>query len=80
MNPVKWQDICGYSTWFYNRTAFVRHDPNERLSKAARYDRGARELKTGKPVDAVRIPGVGPRAEPVDGAEAMSILRVRSQR
>ena len=47
MNPVKWQEICGYSTWFYNRTAFVRHDPTERLSKAARYDKGARELKAG---------------------------------
>ena len=65
MNPAKWQDICAYSTWFYNRTAFVRHDPTERLSKAAWYDNGARELKAGKPVDSVRIPGVGPRAEPI---------------
>jgi lysophospholipase L1-like esterase len=80
MNPVKWQDICGYSTWFYNRTAFVRHDPTERLAKAAWYDKGARDLKAGKTVDAVGIPGVGPREQSVDGAEAMSILPVRSQR
>lgn len=80
MNPVKWQEICGYSTWFYNRTAFVRHDPTERLAKAAWYDNGARELKAGKPVDSLAIPGVGPRAEPVEGSEAMSVLPDRRQR
>ena len=68
MNPVKWQEICSYSNWFYNRTAFVRHDPTERLSKAEWYDKAVRELKAGASVDAVRIPGIGPRAERVGDA------------
>ena len=65
MDAAKWRDVCGYSSWFYNRTAFIRHDPAERLAKAAKYGKAAQELKAGTPVDSVRIPGVGPRAEPV---------------
>lgn len=66
MNAVKWQEVCGYSTWFYNRTAYVRHDPTERLAKAIRYDRAAQALKGGTPVDLIRMPGIGPRAEPFE--------------
>jgi tetratricopeptide (TPR) repeat protein len=65
MDAAKWQDICGYSAWFYNRTAFSRHDPAERLDKAATYLKAVRELEAGAAVESVRIPGVGPRAEPV---------------
>jgi tetratricopeptide (TPR) repeat protein len=64
MDGPKWQGICGYSVWFYNRTAFLRHDPAERLAKAVKYGNAARELEAGAPVESVRIPGVGPRAEP----------------
>jgi len=64
MDSPKWQEVCGYSAWFYNRMAFVRHDPTERLAKAARYAMAARELEAGAAADSVRIPGVGPRVEP----------------
>ncbi|MGO9467234.1 MAG: tetratricopeptide repeat protein [Isosphaeraceae bacterium] len=65
MDRAKWQAVCGYSAWFYNRMAFARHDPAERLAKSARYRKAASELEAGAPVESVRIPGVGPRAEPV---------------
>ena len=64
MDGPKWRGICGYSAWFYSRTGFLRHDPAERLAKAVKYGNGARELEVGAPVESVRIPGVGPRAEP----------------
>ncbi len=64
MDAAKWRDVCDYSFWFYNRTAFIRHDPAARLAKAAKYGKAAQELKAGTPVDSVRLPGVGPRAEP----------------
>jgi len=73
MDAAKWQDVCGYSAWFYNRTAFIRHDPAERLAKAARYGKAARELEAGAPVDSVRIPGVGPRAESVGNGRKKGI-------
>ena len=51
MDAAKWQFVCGYSAWFYRRTAFIRHDPSERLAKAARYVEAARQLKAGRPVE-----------------------------
>jgi hypothetical protein len=55
----KWQIVCGYSAWFYNRTAFIRHDPSERLAKAARYAMGVKQLAAGASLDSLRIPGLG---------------------
>jgi hypothetical protein len=59
MDAAKWRTICGYSAWFYRRTAFVRHDPIERLRKAARYEAAAQKLEAGAPLEAISIPGVG---------------------
>jgi hypothetical protein len=64
MDATKWEQICGYSAWFYDRTAFIRHDPAARLAKAATYREGVRQLHKGTPVNLVRVPGVGPRATP----------------
>ena len=64
MDEAKWQEVCDYSAWFYRRIAFIRHDPAERLAKAARYGEAARKLEAGMPVNSVQIPGVGPRAKP----------------
>jgi len=63
MDSAKWREVCDYSTWFYNRTAFITHDPAERLAKASRYDKATRELEAGAPVDSLGIPGVGPYEE-----------------
>jgi lysophospholipase L1-like esterase len=73
MDGPKWRGICGYSAWFYNRTGFLRHDPAERLAKAVKYDNAARELEAGATVESVRIPGVGPRAEPFGNGRATGI-------
>ena len=67
MDAAKWLEVCDYSCWFYNRTAFVRHDPAERLDKAQKYGRAASELKAGKPVESIGIPGVGPRSDTAGG-------------
>jgi lysophospholipase L1-like esterase len=60
MDARKWRSVCGYSAWFYSRTAFIRHDPAERLAKAARYEKALRKLESGATVDSIRIPGLGP--------------------
>jgi len=62
MDARKWQSVCEYSAWFYRRTAYIRHDPAERLGKAKYYDEAVRELIANKPVDSTRFPGVGPIA------------------
>ncbi len=77
MDAAKWQFVCGYSAWFYRQTAFMRHDPSERLAKAARYVEAARRLKAGAPVESLRIPGVGPRAQPVGDRSEQGILTVK---
>ncbi len=61
MDESKWGDVCGYSGMFYNRMAYIRHDPTERLAKGARYGKAGLELKAGAHLDSIRIPGVGPR-------------------
>ncbi len=64
MDEPKWTAICRYSEWFYNRTASIRHDPTERLAKAAKYGEAAQTLGAGTPVDSVWMPGVGPHEQP----------------
>ena len=73
MDGAKWQSVCGYSAWFYNRMAFARHDPAERLAKSAKYGKAARDLEAGAPVESVRIPGLGPRDEPVEAGRKKEI-------
>ena len=66
MNAAKWAEVCGYSGWFYNRMAYVRHDPAERLAKGAMYGQAAQELKAGATtVESLHLPGVGPQAKSV---------------
>jgi lysophospholipase L1-like esterase len=65
MDGSKWQAVCRYSNWFYNRTAYIRYDPTERLAKAKRYAQAAQALEGGTPPDSVGMPGVGPRPGPI---------------
>jgi hypothetical protein len=62
MNEAKWQVVCDYTAWFYDRTAYVRYDPSERLAKGPRYGKAALDLKAGVPFESVNLPGVGPLA------------------
>jgi len=48
LDAEKWSKVCERSSDFYQRTAFVRFDPSERLEVAERYDRAARELASGR--------------------------------
>jgi hypothetical protein len=63
MDFAKWIEVCGYSAWFYGRTAYLRYDPAERLAKLESYAKAAQKLADGSNVDSVRIPGVGPQAQ-----------------
>jgi lysophospholipase L1-like esterase len=64
MDGPRWQEIAGYSAWFYNRTAFARHEPAERAAKAKTYAAAARAIAAGTPADAVGVPGLGARTRP----------------
>jgi lysophospholipase L1-like esterase len=68
IDAKKWQAVCEYAEWFYNRTAYIRHDPAERLAKARKYAEAAQLLKAGKSVDTLAYPGVGPIAEAMEAS------------
>src|SRR5262249_7564061 len=50
LDAGKWAEVCERSAGFYDRTAYVRHDPSERLELGARYHRAARDLAAGRPL------------------------------
>jgi tetratricopeptide (TPR) repeat protein len=50
LDAAKWSKICERSSSFYERTAFIRFDPSERLDIARRYDEVARQLAAGRPL------------------------------
>lgn len=54
-----WATVCSKVATFYKMTAHIRFDPSERLSKAERYARAARQIAAGtRPTD-LAIPGIG---------------------
>jgi len=50
LDAARWSEVCKRSCDFYQRTAYVRYDPTERLEMAARYNQAARELNAGRPL------------------------------
>jgi hypothetical protein len=52
MDAAKWSTVCERSRSFYARTAYVRYDPSERLSIAARYEQANRDLAAGRALHA----------------------------
>lgn len=60
MEPSRWDAVCRYAAWFYGNTAYIRHDPAERVAKANLYRDVARRILSGESLSAIGIPGVGP--------------------
>jgi len=58
LDAGKWSKVCERSSDFYGRTAYVRYDPSERLAVAKRYDRAARELAAGRPLQQPDLPSL----------------------
>jgi len=58
LDAGKWSKVCERSSDFYGRTAYVRFDPSERLAVAKRYDRAARELAAGHPLQQPDLPSL----------------------
>ena len=50
LDAAKWSQICERSSSFYQRTAYIRFDPSERLEIARQYEDAARELAAGRPL------------------------------
>jgi hypothetical protein len=50
MEAGRWAEVCERSAGFYDRTAYVRHDPSERLELGGWYHRAARDLAAGRPL------------------------------
>jgi hypothetical protein len=56
MDAAKWSEVCERSAGFFARTAFVRHDPTERLELGDRNHRAALDLAAGRPLAEPRLP------------------------
>jgi tetratricopeptide (TPR) repeat protein len=59
VDAARWAEVCRRAASFYNRTAHIRHDPNECLALARRYERAAEAIMSGTPPEETGVPGVG---------------------
>jgi hypothetical protein len=59
MDDKAWAGVCSKVATFYMITAHCRHDPSERLIKAALYRRAAEQIAAGTPPGDLGIPGIG---------------------
>jgi hypothetical protein len=50
LDAKKWAEVCRRSQSFYDRTAFTRFDPTERLAVAKEYSRAADDIAAGRPI------------------------------
>jgi hypothetical protein len=59
MDGPKWVKVFGRSERFYKMTAFIRHDPSERLEMARRYAVAAHRIAAGAPVEETGLVKLG---------------------
>ena len=59
LDKAKWAKVCERSAWFYEVTAYIRHDPTERLERATAYKEAARLIESGKAAEQAGITGLG---------------------
>lgn len=77
MDRSRWCEVCRYAVWFYVNTAYIRHDPTERVARATRYREAAPRILAGESFEAIAMPGLGPQpAGPANAATKEN--RVRS--
>lgn len=54
-----WAVIADWGARFYALTAYIRHDPTERLDRIRRFRDAARRIADGAPPGSVGLPGIG---------------------
>jgi hypothetical protein len=54
-----WVEVCDRVAWFWEATAFIRHDPAERLERGKAYRKAAKLIASGQPPGQVGIEGLG---------------------
>ncbi len=66
LDAKRWAEVCDRSARFYQVTAFIRHDPTERLERELAYKQAAQFVASGKPPEQAGITGLGvhPAAAP----------------
>ncbi len=62
MDAKAWKVACDWGVTFFERTAYIRYDPAERVEWIARYRRGGTAIAGGLDPDAAGLPGIGVRA------------------
>jgi hypothetical protein len=65
LDKDRWASVCSRSASFYKATAFIRHDPAERIAKRAAYDKAAQQIHAGARPEETGITGLGARPAPV---------------
>jgi lysophospholipase L1-like esterase len=58
LDARKWAEICQRSKSFYDRTAYARFDPSERLEVAKQYGQAGLEFAAGRPLRGPNLPSV----------------------
>lgn len=77
MDRSRWNEVCRYGAWFYVNTAYIRHDPTERIARATRFREAGQRILAGESFSAIAMPGLGPQpADPANAATKEN--RVRS--
>ena len=64
LDDKRWAEVCRRSAWFYEVTAFIRHDPTERQERDEAYKRAQKLIAEGQPPTRVGITGLGVHPEP----------------
>ncbi len=59
LDANRWAIVCERSADFYKVTAFLRHDPTERLAREQAYREAVRLIASGKPPEQAGISGLG---------------------
>ena len=59
MTPERWAEVCERSASFYDRVAYIHHDPAPLLERGAAYHAAAEAIRSGRSPDEVGLPGVG---------------------
>lgn len=60
LDAGRWEMVCHLSASFFERIAYIHHDPDALLARARPYREAAAELEAGRPLERVAIPGVEP--------------------
>ncbi len=55
LDANRWAEVCKRSAFFYVRAAFIRYDPEERLTIMRQYEQGAKELAGGAPLGKIGV-------------------------